>query len=104
MARLRQETGPVEMLSPLLQLVDHFCLTLVEHRELSTIRVGLGSRSWLGDGPAIVALATRYGLGCWFTKNDLILQVPRERFDLRIDSRSGIAVVTLSRLVQKGDA
>lgn len=87
MAHLRRETESLDVSSQILPLVDHFCSLLIEHREVDTIRVGLDSRSWRGHAWEIVAVARRYGLRCWLTRSDVVLQSPRDRLDLHIDKR-----------------
>lgn len=103
MDRLWRETESPDVSSQCLPLVDHFCSLLIEHRELNSVRVSLDSRSWHGQAREIVGVAKRYGLRCWFTKSDVVLQVPCNRVDLRIDKRAGIPVVTFSQRVEKGD-
>ncbi len=86
----------------LLDMSEHFCSYLAEHRELGTIRVSLAHASWLGKGTEIVTMAERYGLRCWFAKQDLVLQAPEPGRSLRIDKRGAFPVVTF-RTDRRGD-
>jgi hypothetical protein len=88
--------------SQLLDMSEHFCSYLLEHRELGTIRVSLAQTSWLGKGGEIVQQAERYGLRCWFAQHDLVLQAPETGRSPRIDKRGALPVVTF-RTDRNGD-
>jgi hypothetical protein len=90
-----------EISSSLPYMAEQFCSLLKEHDGLGTIRVSMTSGSWLGQGDTIVSVARRYGLRCWFTKSDLVLQAPENDLGLRIDRRGTLPVVTFARLMKK---